>query len=154
MSNMLVNKKDKNTYVIKMLTPIDIYNPLSIEDTTRKIIDKIKRENKLRKEIVLDIYPFKYETIIILNDYNKFIDLTGITDVKINIHTDATLLYEIDFLNIRETRYKGSVYYYDKRFYFKPYLDDEKDYINLSELSNVVYENVNKILDNGLKIKI
>ena len=93
---MNIKKIDANNYQIKILKKIDINNIPYLKELTTNIIKKIKENNKLRKDIVLNIYPSTYETIIILKDYYKLKNLSNITEVKINIHTDTIFLYQIE----------------------------------------------------------
>ncbi len=152
MSNIIIKKENINTYQIKIYEEININDINILKDISKEIINKIKKKYFLKKEIVLDIYPSKYETIIELSDYNRLIYITNETKVKINIHTSTTFLYEIDYpIN---NKYNGIVYYYKNKYYLKIKEISQKDYLYLSEYSKLIYKDTNKILDNGLKIKI
>ena len=150
---MIIKKDNENTYKIKIYESLNIYNINSLEETIKTIINKIKKKNKLRKELILDIYPSTYETIIILKDYNKLINITNNTEVKINIHTDTTFLYEINYPNANK-EYNGKVYYYNNKFYLKVNDISKEEYLYLTEYSKVIYEDTDKILEEGLKINI
>lgn len=150
---MIIKKEEENTYIIKIYESLNIYNINSLEETIKNIINKIKKKNKLRKELVLDIYPNTYETIIILKDYNKLINITNNTDVKINIHTSTTFLYEIDYPNIN-IKYNGKIYYYNNKYYLKIKDITKEEYLYLTEYSKIVYEDTDIILEEGLKINI
>ena len=154
MNNITITKIEKNSYIIKILDKINIYNPIILKEISKKIINKIRKKNILLKHIIIEVYPSKYETIIELKDYNKLINFTNEIEVKINIHTDTILLYKIDYLIIKDLKYNGNIYYYKNNFYLKINNIEEKDYVKLSELSNIVYKNTEKIIENGLKIKI
>ena len=154
MNNITITKIEKNSYIIKILDKINIYNPIILKEISKKIINKIRKKNILIKHIIIEVYPSKYETIIELKDYNKLINFTNEIEVKINIHTDTILLYKIDYLIIKDLKYNGNIYYYKNNFYLKINNIEEKDYVKLSELSNIVYKNTEKIIENGLKIKI
>ena len=149
MSNIIIKKENNNTYQIKIYEEININNINKLKDIIKEIIKKIKKKYFLRKEIVLDIYPSNYETIIELKDYNKLINITNFTELKINIHTDTIFLYEIDY----PTKYKGTIYYYKNKYYLKINNISEKEYLYLSEYSKLLYKDNDKILDNGLIIK-
>lgn len=150
MSNIIIKKENNNTYKIKIYEEININNINILKDISKEIINKIKKKYHLRKEIVLDIYPSIYETIIELKDYNKLIDISNLTEVKINIHTDTIFLYEIDY----PTKNKGIVYYYNNKYYLKIKKISKKEYLYISEHSKLIYKDNDKILDKGLKIKI
>lgn len=154
MNNITITKIEKNSYIIKILDKINIYNPIILKEISKKIINKIRKKNILLKHIIIEVYPSKYETIIELKDYNKLINFTNEIEVKINIHTDTIFLYKIDYLIIKDLKYNGNIYYYKNNFYLKINNIEEKDYVKLSELSNIVYKNTEKIIENGLKIKI
>ena len=150
---MIIKKDNENTDKIKIYESLNIYNINSLEETIKTIINKIKKKNKLRKELILDIYPSTYETIIILKDYNKLINITNNTEVKINIHTDTTFLYEINYPSANK-EYNGKVYYYNNKFYLKVNDISKEEYLYLTEYSKVIYEDTDKILEEGLKINI
>lgn len=149
---MIIKKEDKNTYQIKIYKYLDVYNIDILQSTIKDIIKKIKKKYYLRKEIVLDIYPSDYETIIILRDYNKLINTLNITDVKMNIHTNTARLYEIDYHFIKDI--KGTTYYYNNKFYLKIENITKEDYLYLSENSKRIYTDTEKILEEGIKINI
>ena len=149
---MIIKKEDKNTYQIKIYKYLDIYNIDILQSTIKDIIKKIKKKYHLRKEVVIDIYPSNYETIIILKDYNKLLNTINITDVKINIHTSTTFLYEIDYPLIKDI--KGTIYYYNNKFYLKINDIAKDNYLYLSENSKLIYNDTEKILEEGLKINI
>ena len=149
---MIIKKEDKNTYKIKIYKYLDIYNIDILQSTIKDIIKKIKKKYHLRKEVVIDIYPSNYETIIILKDYNKLLNTINITDVKINIHTSTTFLYEIDYPLIKDI--KGTIYYYNNKFYLKINDIAKDNYLYLSENSKLIYNDTEKILEEGLKINI
>ena len=151
MSNIIIKKENNNTYQIKIYEEININNINKLKDIIKEIIKKIKKKYFLRKEIVLDIYPSTYETIIELKDYNKLINISNFTELKINIHTDAIFLYEIDYPT--NNKYKGTVYYYKSKYYLKINNLPKKEYLYLSEYSKLIYKDNDKILDNGLIIK-
>ena len=94
MNNILIKKIDNNFYEIKILTFINIYNINALEEAIKTIITKTKKKYHLKKEIIIDIYPSEYETIVILKDYNKHLTINNDTEVKINIHTDTVFLYQ------------------------------------------------------------
>ena len=149
---MHIKKINNNTYQIKIFKIIDIYNMSYIKELTTNIIKKLKKKNKLKKEIEIDIYPDHYETIIILKDYRKLINLSNTTEVKINIHTDTIFLYQIDFPN--EFNYNGTVYYYQNKYYLKIKDITKEKYFYLKEHSILIFKDTSKIVEEGIKIKI
>ncbi len=58
---MIINQiNNTNDYIIKIIkNNIDIYNHNVLEEITNKIINKIKKQNKLEKLIILEFYPIK-----------------------------------------------------------------------------------------------
>lgn len=149
---MHIKKINNNTYQIKIFKIIDIYNMSYLKELTTNIIKKLKKKNKLKKEIEIDIYPDHYETIIILKDYRKLINLSNTTEVKINIHTDTIFLYQIDFPN--EFNYNGTVYYYQNKYYLKIKDITKEKYFYLKEHSILIFKDTSKIVEEGIKIKI
>ena len=154
MNNIIIRELEKNTYEIKILKAINVYNLDNLEKLTKEIITKIKKKYSLKKEIILNIYPSKYETIIILKDYNKCLYTGNYTEVKINIHTDTIFLYQIDYHDIRKDKYTYSLYYYKHKYYLKIKDISLNEYLKLSEYTKLIYQDTDKILDNALRIKL
>jgi len=150
---MIINKID-NYYIIKLLNKqINVYNPIDLEDITKKIIHKINTSNKLKNNIHLTFYlDNNYGTIIKLEDYKSSFTLNNDKTVKITIHTDSNFLYELDYFDIKKFP-KQKIYYYKNKFYLKINENlNTKDYYKLLELSKVIYEDTASILDKAIKI--
>lgn len=151
---MIINKID-NFYIVKLIgKKVDIYDTIALEELTKKIITKISKNNKLQNYIHLEIYLNKhYGTIIKVSHYNSpFINKKEKT-VKITINTESIFLYKIDYFNIIKKLHQNKIYYYKNKFYLE--LDNQistKDYLNILESSEIIYENTNHILDKAIKI--
>ena len=156
---MIINQiNNTNDYIIKIIkNNIDIYNHNVLEEITNKIINKIKKQNKLEKLIILEFYPIKkYGTLIILKNIKTILKTENEIEVKIIIHTDYPILYKIDYNMIKECNidYKN-IYYYKINFYLQiKNTISEKDYLYLLELSELTYQNTLNIINYGLKIKL
>lgn len=156
---MIINQiNNTNDYIIKIIkNNIDIYNHNVLEEITNKIINKIKKQNKLEKLIILEFYPIKkYGTLIILKNRKTILKAENEIEVKIIIHTDYPILYKIDYNIIKEYNidYKN-IYYYKNNFYLQiKNTISEKDYLYLLELSELTYQNTLNIINYGLKIKL
>ncbi len=156
---MIINQiNNTNDYIIKIIkNNIDIYNHNVLEKITNKIINKIKKQNKLEKLIILEFYPIKkYGTLIILKNIKTILKTENEIEVKIIIHTDYPILYKIDYNIIKECNidYKN-IYYYKNNFYLQiKNTISEKDYLYLLELSELIYQNTLNIINYGLKIKL
>lgn len=156
---MIINQiNNTNDYIIKIIkNNIDIYNHNVLEEITNKIINKIKKQNKLEKLIILEFYPIKkYGTLIILKNIKTILKAENEIEVKIIIHTDYPILYKIDYNIIKECNidYKN-IYYYKNNFYLQiKNTISEKDYLYLLELSELIYQNTLNIINYGLKIKL
>ncbi len=156
---MIINQiNNTNDYIIKIIkNNIDIYNHNVLEETTNKIINKIKKQNKLEKLIILEFYPIKkYGTLIILKNIKKILKTENETEVKIIIHTDYPILYKIDYDIIKEFNIDHkNIYYYKNNFYLQiKNTISKKDYLYLLELSELTYQNTLNIINYGLKIKL
>lgn len=154
---MIITKlEDTNVYQIKLLGQfINIYNKDVLEEITKKIITKIHKKNKLKKIINLNFYlDENYGTIIILKDYNKLISLNNETEVKITIHTNTPFLYKTDYFNINNNNInKHNIYYYDNNFYLEIKNNiNKKEYLNILEKSEIIYEDTYDIINKGIKI--
>lgn len=156
---MIINQiNNTNDYIIKIIkNNIDIYNHNVLEKITNKIINKIKKQNKLEKLIILEFYPIKkYGTLIILKNIKTILKTENEIEVKIIIHTDYPILYKIDYNIIKECNidYKN-IYYYKNNFYLQiKNTISEKDCLYLLELSELIYQNTLNIINYGLKIKL
>lgn len=156
---MIINQiNNTNDYIIKIIkNNIDIYNHNVLEEITNKIINKIKKQNKLEKLIILEFYPIKkYGTLIILKNIKTILKTENEIEVKIIIHTDYPILYKIDYNIIKECNidYKN-IYYYKNNFYLQiKNTISEKNYLYLLELSELIYQNTLNIINYGLKIKL
>lgn len=156
---MIINQiNNTNDYIIKIIkNNIDIYNHNVLEEITNKIINKIKKQNKLEKLIILEFYPIKkYGTLIILKNIKTILKTENEIEVKIIIHTDYPILYKIDYNIIKKCNidYKN-IYYYKNNFYLQiKNTISEKDYLYLLELSELIYQNTLNIINYGLKIKL
>jgi len=152
---MIINKTD-NYYTIKLLnTTINIYDPNELEEITKKIIKKLNKDYKLNNCIHLEIYlNNNYGTIIKLKDYKSSFIINNDKTVKITIHTETPFLYQIDYFDIERNKIpKDKIYYYKNKFYLK--IDNninKKKYLKLLELSKVIYEDTEVIIDKGIKI--
>ena len=83
---MIINQiNNTNDYIIKIIkNNIDIYNHNVLEEITNKIINKIKKQNKLEKLIILEFYPIKkYGTLIILKNIKTILKTENEIEVKI-----------------------------------------------------------------------
>ena len=152
----MIIRKINDYYEIRLLNNnIDIYNPIDLQKVTTKIYKEITKDNKLNKLIILDIYPDNnYGSIITLKDYKKT-HFKDEIEVKINIHTTSSILYKIDYFNIKNKKIKGKIYYYDNNFYLV--IDkvlNNKDYLTILEQSEIVYEESDEIQNKGVKINI
>ena len=152
---MIINKID-NYYLIKIpFANTNIYDPIVLEDITKKIIKRIDTKNKLYNSIKLTFYQNnKYGIIIKLTDYKSQFKTNNEKTVKISIHPNALFLYQIDYFDIDKYNIqKNKVYYYKNKFYLE--LNDninEKDYYRLLELSEIIYNDTELIQDKGIKI--
>ena len=150
---MIINKID-NSYIIKLLNKqINVYNPIVLEDITKKIIKRINTSNKLKNNIHLTFYlDNNYGTIIKLQDYKSSYTLNNEKTVKITIHTDSNFLYELDYFDIKKFT-SQKIYYYKNKFYLRINKSlNTKDYYKLLELSEIIYEDTESILDKAIKI--
>ena len=152
---MIINKID-NIYIVKILnTNINLYSKEELEQIAKQIIFKINKNYKFQNTIHLEFYQNKnYGTIIKITDYNTpFIDNKEKT-VKITIHTETHFLYKLDYFNIKnKKKHKHNIYYYKKNFYLEIENDIPlKDYLNILESSEVIYEDTDLIIDKAIKI--
>ena len=152
---MIISQINKNNYQIKLPnTIINIYDPIEIQNITKKIVKRINKKEKLYGLAILEIYQdLNYGTIIEIKNIKKAF-LKEELEIKITIHIDTPFLYKIDYFNINKN-IKNSIYYYDNNFYLKlnKAINKEK-YLKILEVSEIIYNNTYQIINEGLKIKV
>lgn len=152
---MIIKTINKNTYQIKLPNKlIDIYNPLELQETIKTIIKKLNKKNKIYGLIYIEIYQdINYGTIIqIEKEKTKYQNKE--VEAKIIIHTETPFLYKLDYFNIKNNN-KEKIYYYKNNFYLELKNKIKKSkYLQLLEVSEVIYEDTYQIINNGLKIKV
>lgn len=138
---MIFSKEDK-FLLVKIfkdnLINFDVYDKEQIMDLFKDIFMKIKDKYKLSGLFDVDIY--------VNNEYGMIIEIynlcfyNGEVDIKIRFHLDSIFLTEI---NSNELLDYEAVYYYNEKFYgeFKDFRDED-----------VIYKNVDLIINNGIKI--
>lgn len=153
---MIINKLDNITYQIKLPNnKINIYNRNSLEEITKKIFKKIAKKEKLNPILILDVYEEPmYGTIITLKHYMSMFNINNEYEVKIHIHTNSIFLYKTEYFYINKIKNKN-IYYYKNNYYLELKNEiDKKDYLNLLEASEIIYEDYEKIITEGIKINI
>ena len=153
--SMIINKID-NFFLIKLLDlTVDTKNQEMLEEIVRQIIEKIMVNNKLNNYLSLDFYiDDNYGTIVKLSHYKSPFFLNDEKTVKIIVHTNTAFLYKIDYLAIKDNHQdKQNIYYYHDNFYLEIKNSiDRKDYLNILEASEIIYEDTYDILDKGIKL--
>ena len=152
---MIINKID-NIYIVKILnTNINLYNTEELKQITKKIILKISKKYKLQNTIHLEFYQNKnYGTVIKITNYNTPFKNNKEKTVKITIHTETHFLYKIEYFNIEhKNTHKHNIYYHKNNFYLE-IIDNIplKDYLNILESSEIIYEDTDLIIDKAIKI--
>lgn len=153
---MIIKEIDNITYQINLPNSnINIYNKDSLERITKKIFKKIANKKKLNSLLILDIYENNmYGTIITLKHYKNMFNIDNEYEVKIHVHINPTFLYKIDYFTINNHS-NSSIYYYKKNYYLKPQKNiNKKEYLKLLEASEIIYENYEEIINEGIKINI
>ncbi len=138
---MVFNKEDK-FILVKIfkayLKDFDIYSKEQITNLFKNIFIEIKNKYNLSGLFNVDIY--------VNNNYGMIIEIKNLffyndeCDLKIKVYLDAVFLNEIFYDEILEC---DDVYYYNDKFYstYKKFCD-----------KNIIYKEVDKILNNGIKI--
>ena len=153
---MIIKEIDNITYQINLPNnKINIYNKDSLERITKKIFKKITNKKKLKPRLILDIYENNmYGTIITLKHYMSIFNINNEYEVKIHIHTNSIFLYKTEYFYINKIKNKN-IYYYKNNYYLELKNEiDKKDYLNLLEASEIIYEDYEKIITEGIKINI
>ena len=153
---MIISQISKDNYQIKLPSKIiNIYDHTEIQNITKKVIKKIKKNSKLYGLAILEIYQdINYGTIIEIKNIKKIFSSKDELEIKITIHTDTPFLYKIDYFDITKNN-KDNIYYYQNNFYLelnKPI--NKRKYLDILEKSEILYNDTYKIINEGLKIKV
>lgn len=138
---MIFSKEDKFLLVKifkKDLADFDVYDKDQIMTLFKDIFLKVKDKYKMSGLFDANIY--------VNNDFGMIVEIynlcfyNGEVDVKIRFHLDSVFLTEINSNDILDYE---DVYYYNDKFYgnFKDFTDNE-----------VIYKNVDLIMNNGIRI--
>ena len=153
---MIIKEIDNITYQINLPNQkINIYDKDSLEKITNKIFKKITSNKKLNPLLILDIYEDNmYGTIITLKHNKSMFYIDNEYEVKIHIHTNPIFLYKIDYFTINNHK-NSSIYYYKNNYYLKLKKNiNKKEYLRLLEASEIIYDDYEKIINEGIKINI
>lgn len=153
---MIISQINKDNYQIKLPdTIINIYDPIEIQNITKKIVKRINKKEKLYGLAILEIYQDQnYGTIIEIKNIKKSFLSKEELEIKITIHIDTPFLYKIDYFNINKN-IQNNIYYYNNNFYIKLNKSINKEkYLKLLETSEIIYNNTYQIINEGLKIKV
>lgn len=153
---MIISQINKDNYQIKLPdTIINIYDPIEIQNITKKIVKRINKKEKLYGLALLEIYQDQnYGTIIEIKNIKKPFLSKEELEIKITIHIDTPFLYKIDYFNINKN-IQNNIYYYNNNFYLKLNNPINKEkYLKILEISEIIYNNTYQIINEGLKIKV
>jgi len=152
---MILNKINNNNYILKITNNnLDIYDKDKVENLTKNIIKKILKNNKLSGFTYFEVYLDKNYGMIINIKVKETTYLNDEIDVKITFNLNSNFLYLIDYFDIIENNLANqNIYYYKDNFYLQ--IDNNislKDYYNLLEMSDIIYEDTFKIINNAIKL--
>lgn len=153
---MIISQISKDNYQIKLPSKIiNIYDPIEIQNITKKVIKRINKHSKLYGIAILEIYQdINYGTIIEIKNIKKTFLPKDELEIKITIHTDTPFLYKMDYFDITKNN-KDNIYYYQNNFYLelnKPM--NKRKYLDILEKSEIIYNDTYKVINEGLKIKV
>jgi hypothetical protein len=139
---VVIIQKIEDYFLIKVykecMGDIDLFDMDGVQDLFQKIFLKIRDKYELSGLIEVEVYVHgKYGMIIEIRPICNYFDEV---DVKIHVHLDSTFLVCIDALDILDYE---EVYYYQDKFYGV--------YTKMSD-SEILYKDIEEILDQGIKI--
>ena len=146
---MIINQiNNTNDYIIKIIkNNIDIYNHNVLEEITNKIINKIKKQNKLEKLIILEFYPIKkYGTLIILKNIKTILKTENEIEVKITSEKKDKDIKRNYKLGIK-TVIKGTVCAIDRENSTHLVAHKSGKKVGRSNVSNKIFNLINKNLE-------
>lgn len=152
----IINEDKIIVFLNKAIEQIDLENEEELEDYFRTLFLNLnsKYNIKLNGFYNVDVYKDNNYGIIleITNEELDYYNYFNQVDMKINISTLDTFLYEIDYIFINEIKSK-SIYQYKNKLYLKT--NDKDNISKVLEFVNIIYgQKVEDILKYGKKVNI
>lgn len=145
--NIKLKKEDFNS--------INIFNHDDIEKFIKKILNKYLKKYNIYGLVIFNIYKDNKYGMIIDIENRKYSFLENNIEIKITFHLNNFFLYKLNYFDLFEniTIKNQNIYYYNDNYYLElnKWISN-KNYLHLLEISEIIYKNVDEIINKGIKV--
>lgn len=158
---MLFKIIDKNYYRLildnKNIENINFYNNVKLKKFIVKFLPKYLKTYNITGILKLDIYWNVFLGLIINIKKEKEIKNNNFVELKITFHFNNIILYKVNYFDLIEnTNIRNQKLIYLDNYYYLNIINNinDKDFIKLLDLSEIIFDEDKKILNNGIKLYI
>ena len=158
---MLFKIIDKNYYRLildnKNIENINFYNNVKLKKFIVKFLPKYFKKYNITGILKLDIYWNVFLGLIINIKKEKEIKNNNFVELKIIFHFNNIILYKVNYFDLIEnTNIRNQKLIYLDNYYYLNIINDinADDFIKLLDLSEIIFDEDKKILNNGIKLYI
>lgn len=158
---MLFKIIDKNYYRLildnKNIENINFYNNVELKKFIVKFLPKYLKTYNITGILKLDIYWNIFLGLIINIKKEKEIKNNNFVELKITFHFNNIILYKVNYFDLIEnTNIRNQKLIYLDNYYYLNIINDidADDFIKLLDLSEIIFDEDKKILNNGIKLYI
>ena len=158
---MLFKIIDKNYYRLildnKNIENINFYNNVKLKKFIVKFLPKYLKTYNITGILKLDIYWNVFLGLIINIKKEKEIKNNNFVELKITFHFNNIILYKVSYFDLIEnTNIRNQKLIYLDNYYYLNIINNinDKDFIKLLDLSEIIFDEDKKILNNGIKLYI
>lgn len=158
---MLFKIIDKNYYRLildnKNIENINFYNNVKLKKFIVKFLPKYLKTYNITGILKLDIYWNVFLGLIINIKKEKEIKNNNFVELKITFHFNNIILYKVNYFDLIEnTNIRNQKLIYLDNYYYLNIINEinADDFIKLLDLSEIIFDEDKKILNNGIKLYI
>lgn len=158
---MLFKIIDKNYYRLildnKNIENINFFNNVKLKKFIVKFLPKYLKTYNITGILKLDIYWNVFLGLIINIKKEKEIKNNNFVELKITFHFNNIILYKVNYFDLIEnTNIRNQKLIYLDNYYYLNIINNinDKDFIKLLDLSEIIFDEDKKILNNGIKLYI
>lgn len=158
---MLFKIIDKNYYRLildnKNIENINFFDNIELKKFIVKFLPKYLKKYNITGILKLDIYWNIFLGLIINIKKEKDIKNDNFVELKIIFHFNNIILYKVNYFDLIEnTNIRNQKLIYLDNYYYLNIINDinADDFIKLLDLSEIIFDEYKKILNNGIKLYI
>ncbi len=158
---MLFKIIDKNYYRLildnKNIENINFFDNIELKKFIVKFLPKYLKTYNITGILKLDIYWNVFLGLIINIKKEKEIKNNNFVELKITFHFNNIILYKVNYFDLIEnTNIRNQKLIYLDNYYYLNIINNinDKDFIKLLDLSEIIFDEDKKILNNGIKLYI